>query len=445
MGRPMVKRAWMPDASAEPLLDFLLRGSFASFMTRVVGVALSYVSAVLLSRLLGVSGYGVYSIALGWALVLVLPSRAGLDYAALRFGSVYLEEGSTARLRGFFRFSACVVFGVSAVAGAFLFLVTKLGLTSMRPSMAPGVGLFIFPIAALGLVGALLRTARKIAAGQFYDQIMRPAGLIAGLAAAALAGINLSPANAMVLTAAGAFIALLFAVVHVARATGALRGAADYSPWRSWLALSFPLLLTSAAQELLNQLDIIILGYLQTPQAAGLYSAAWRLASLIVFGLSALSISSGPLVAAAHARKDIAELARVARITARFGFVASAMLAVPLLVFGRSLLELFGPEFGAGYPALAILVAGGMINAFTGVLAYFLTLTGRQAQALWIFIGALAISCLLNLLLIPGFSIVGAAVASTGATLFWNVVMWVVVRRSLGIDSSALALAPRSR
>ena len=103
-----------------------------------------------------------------------------------------------------------------------------------------------------------MRTARKIAAGQFYDQILRPAGLIAGLAAAALAGLRLSPANAMVFTAVGAFVALAFALVHVARATGALQGVADYGPWRSWLALSFPLLLTSVVQELLNQLDIIL-------------------------------------------------------------------------------------------------------------------------------------------------------------------------------------------
>ena len=192
-----MKRAWKLDASADPLLDFLLRGSFASFATRVAGVALSYGSAVLLSRTLEVSGYGVYSVALGWALVLVLPSRAGLDYAALRFGSAYLEEGAIERLRGFFRFSASVVFGASVVAGAALYLVTGLGLTGIRPSMAPGVGLLIFPIAALGLAGALLRTARKIAAGQFYDQILRPAGLIAGLAAAALAGLRLSPADAM--------------------------------------------------------------------------------------------------------------------------------------------------------------------------------------------------------------------------------------------------------
>ena len=64
--------------------------------------------------------------------------------------SAYLEERAIERLRAFFRFSALVVFGASVVAGSALHLVTGLGLTSMRPSMAPGVGLLIFPIAALG-------------------------------------------------------------------------------------------------------------------------------------------------------------------------------------------------------------------------------------------------------------------------------------------------------
>jgi O-antigen/teichoic acid export membrane protein len=439
----VLNRLGRPDAKTDPLLDFLVRGSFASFTTRVVGVALSYVSAILLSRTLGVGGYGIYSIALAWALVLVLPSRAGLDYAALRFATNYLEDRDFGRLRGFFRFSAFVIFCVSLVAGGVVYLVTSMRLTSIAPAVAPGAALVIFPIAALGLVGALLRTARRIAAAQFYEQILRPALLIGALGAAFAAGLRVSPANAMMLTAVSAFAALAFGIAHVVRAIGELRGTGDYGPRRSWLALSFPLLLTGVVQELLNQLDIIMLGYLQTPAAAGLYSASWRLASLITFGLSALSISSGPLVASAHSRGDVLELARVARITARFGFLAGIALAVPLLLAGSSVLALFGPEFRAAYPALVILVAGGVINAFTGVVAYFLTLTGRQIQALWIFTGALAISFALNLLLIPSFSIIGAAIASIGATLFWNVAMLLYVRRTMGIDASALALGLR--
>ena len=61
-----------------------------------------------------------------------------------------------------------------------------------------------------------------------------------------------------------------------------------------------------------------------------------------------------------------------------------------------------------------------------------------------IFAGALAGSVILNVLLIPSYSIFGAAIASTVGTIGWNLVMLVYVRRAMGIDASAMALAPRA-
>jgi O-antigen/teichoic acid export membrane protein len=84
------------------------------------------------------------------------------------------------------------------------------------------------------------------------------------------------------------------------------------------------------------------------------------------------------------------------------------------------------------------------VNAFTGVVAYFTTLTGRERQGLVIFAVALVLSIALNLLLIPGFGAVGAAIASSSATAAWNLAMLVYVRRTLGIDASALALPIRA-
>jgi O-antigen/teichoic acid export membrane protein len=77
------------------------------------------------------------------------------------------------------------------------------------------------------------------------------------------------------------------------------------------------------------------------------------------------------------------------------------------------------------------------------VVAYYATLTGRERQALAIFAGALVLSISLNLLLIPRFGAIGAAAASSSATGAWNFVMLGYVRRTLGIDASALALRPK--
>jgi O-antigen/teichoic acid export membrane protein len=194
----------------------------------------------------------------------------------------------------------------------------------------------------------------------------------------------------------------------------------------------------------MNQMEVILLGHLATATDAGLFAAAWRLASLTPFALAALASIAGPQIASSYHRGAIDELAGVSRLIARLGLLIAIATAALLVLFGRPLLDLFGPEFDAAYPALIALTIGGLVNAFTGVVAYMMTLTGRERPALIIFAGALAISLLLNLALIPRFGALGAAIASSSATAAWNLAMLAYVRRRLGIDTSALALPRRA-
>ena len=203
--------------------------------------------------------------------------------------------------------------------------------------------------------------------------------------------------------------------------------------------MSLPLLIIGVTQELLNQLEIVLLGSLADVRAAGLFSAASRLASLVPFALVALEVVSAPMVSSAYHRADFVELSRISRLAARIALGFAVVVGVGLIIAGRLLLAAFGPEFVQAYPALLILLVGGMINASTGVVAYLLTLTGRERYALLIFVGALAISLILNFLLIPRFGIEGAAGASTTALALWNLFMAVYVRRVIGIDATAIA------
>jgi O-antigen/teichoic acid export membrane protein len=205
------------------------------------------------------------------------------------------------------------------------------------------------------------------------------------------------------------------------------------------------MLVLSVFQELMNQVDIILLGQLADTKQAALFAASWRLASLVPFGLVGLATMAGPLIAAAHDRGATGELHRVSSVVARGGFIFALVGAGLLYLFGGTLLALFGRGFAEGRNVLSVLLLGGIVNAFTGVVVYFATLTGRERHALAIFAGALVLSIVLNILLIPRFGAVGAAIASSSATAAWNLAMLVYVRRTVGIDASALALAPNGR
>lgn len=425
-----------------PIKQIILHGAGVSIAVRIAGVALSYAANVLLSRTLGLTAYGEYTIALSWALVLTLPAKAGFDISALRYSSVYFEREDFSALRGFVRFASLTVIVIALLIGG-LILAAGDHLMPVSPSTRIWAAAMVLPLALLAFYSVILRTLRRILSSQVYEQMLRPALVIAGIAAAAVAGIRLTASSAMALTAAAVALALIAILIAMRRA---LRPQAAHAPrydeWRQWLAVSAPMLMLGVVQELMNQVDIILLGQLSGPRDAALFAASWRLASLVPFALVGLATMAGPLIASAYQRGSIAELHRISRMVARGGFAFALASAAGLYFLGRPLLSLFGREFVAAQDVLAVLLLGGIVNAFTGVVAYFVTLTGRERQGLAIFAGALALSIGLNLLLIPRYGAVGAAIASSSATIAWNLVMLVYVRRTIGIDASALSLAP---
>lgn len=430
------------DRHADSVRRTVLRGAGVSVAVRVVGVALSYAANVLLSRTLGLQAFGAYVVALSWALVLTLPAKAGFDNSALRYSSIYFDKQDFAALRGFKRVSTLVVTSLSLLL-ATVIIVAGAKLIPVDWDTRLWAAVLILPLALLTVDSVILRTAHRIVSSQIFEQVVRPIAIIIGIAVVTALGSRLTAASGMALTAGATMVALLGVRFEVWRALGPARShAPSYDQWRHWLLVSIPLLALGVVQELMNQIDIILLGQLSSTREAALFAASWRLASLVPFSLVGLATMAGPLIASAYDRGSVDDMQRVATLVARGG-VAFAILSAGLLyILARPLLAIFGRGFVAGEETLSVLLLGGIVNAFTGVVAYFATLTGRERQALVIFAGALALSITLNLLLIPRYGAVGSAIASSAATAAWNVALLAYVRRTIGIDASALALPP---
>jgi O-antigen/teichoic acid export membrane protein len=430
----------------DPISGGVIRASAVSMSVRTAGLIIAFLSHMLISRTLGASAYGLYSIALGWALVLVIPARLGVDQTVLRYASIYLEEENFAALKGLIRFSLLMMLLSSSAVAAVLVSQAALGtglFTMFSLLTVLWIAALIFTLAALGLYSALIRSAKRVLAAQFYEQLLRPGVLIALLGLAALTNVSLSAERAMILTVASALVALAGIFIHfhsIAPPTHAQ--APDNRDRREWLALGWPLLLMNVVQEILNQIDVILLGHLADTTAAGLYAAAWRLASLVPFALVSLSFISAPMIATAYRRNDFEELARIARINSRLAFGFSLLMAAFLAGIGGFALRAFGTGFEAAYPALLILLASGLISAFTGSVGYLMTMTGRQYPALLSASAALLCNLVLNLTLIPRLGIVGSAIAATSSMFVYNLLMWMHVRRTMGIDASVFAMRP---
>jgi O-antigen/teichoic acid export membrane protein len=111
---------------------------------------------------------------------------------------------------------------------------------------------------------------------------------------------------------------------------------------------------------------------------------------------------------------------------------------VLFIVLAPFLLGFFGTEFTAGAPALSVLALGQLAGAAAGPAGLTLLMTDHErAAAVGTGVGAV-VNVTLNALLIPVYGLMGAAVASAFATALTGAIHVLMVRRRLGINSTAL-------
>jgi O-antigen/teichoic acid export membrane protein len=201
------------------------------------------------------------------------------------------------------------------------------------------------------------------------------------------------------------------------------------------LRFSAPLLLSGMIGKIMGWADTGLLGYYMTDFEVGLYNAALPTAMLIMIPHSAigsLAVSSFSELKERN-EKSIEKSLQTATYWA-FSIVFPTFLL--LLFFSDIVLRLmWGNQYTQASFALSILALGYLIDALMGRIGSFLQSTGYTKYLLYNNIAALIINILLNVLLIPIYGIIGAAIATASSTILTNLMMFAEVWKKEGIVS----------
>lgn len=169
-------------------------------------------------------------------------------------------------------------------------------------------------------------------------------------------------------------------------------------------------------------LDLVLLGAMTSSATAGVYGVVGRYLFLEEMGLVAVATVLAPEFSALFATRSLGRL----RDLYRAATLWLAALAIPLIVtiawFAALLLSVAGPSFKSGETALAILSAGIVLDNAAGPIVALLSMGGRSGSVLVAASTSLAANIGLNLLLIPPYGIIGAAVAWAASIQVINLV-----------------------
>ncbi|MCK5230488.1 MAG: polysaccharide biosynthesis C-terminal domain-containing protein [Desulfobulbaceae bacterium] len=89
---------------------------------------------------------------------------------------------------------------------------------------------------------------------------------------------------------------------------------------------------------------------------------------------------------------------------------------------------------------MAILAAGQLINAAMGSMGFLLNMTGYERDVARTLLMTAGLNILLNLALIPTFGMAGAASATAVSLTLWSILLYRIVKRRIGINSTAFAV-----
>jgi O-antigen/teichoic acid export membrane protein len=165
-----------------------------------------------------------------------------------------------------------------------------------------------------------------------------------------------------------------------------------------------------------------MLGILRSSTDVGLYNAAHPIAEFLSMPLSALWLIYMPVTAGLYAQGLQSEMKRNISVLTKWLSILTWPVFLILMFFPETVINFFfGTEYVSASTALRILSAGLIVNSLLGLAGSSLVAMGYTRFIMWTVVIAAVLNIVLNALLIPGYGIEGAAIASAAAITFNNV------------------------
>ncbi len=198
-----------------------------------------------------------------------------------------------------------------------------------------------------------------------------------------------------------------------------------------------PFVVHQLAALVAAQSDAIVLGLFRPAAEVAQYGTAMRLSTLLSLPASAANVPLAPATAKLQAQRRWVELQKILQISAAGATALAVLMTLVFTVWGEFLLnKFFGPSYGAGAGALAILCLGQCINLALGQCMVALAMSGEMAIVARIGVGSSIIKLMLALTLGYMLGGIGVAVASAAATALAKLAGWSAARRRLNVDTS---------
>lgn len=408
------------------------------FVATLLGTFSGAILITLLARLLEPGGYGLLQLTLSIIGIVTLFSKLGISRSTARYITEYRKKDPK-QLKNIILYSSKIKLSLTIFVALSMFVGNKyiaelIGESEIGPLLLIG---------AVVLVGrTLLAFIRKIFQG--FDEvkwaaklsIIRSIGniiLVLGLVLAsygvfgALLGYAIS---ALVASIIGTSIAYSRIYNKLDGGTpiesGLRRRIAEYS---------IPLTFSQAAGKVSGYIDTVLIGFYIGPIAVGPYVISKQIITFLQSPTNAISFALAPSLAAKKGAGNSDKAARIFEETYIYTMILFIPASIGVITLSEPIIKtVFGADYHRAIPVLRVFGLYAIIQANIIISSKILDFLGRaRTRAIGKGITSI-LNLILNILLIPVYGIVGAAIATVFTSLLYSLINFYALYSEIGID-----------
>jgi O-antigen/teichoic acid export membrane protein len=397
--------ATLPVAAAAPPGGRLVANALYRTVSDLASKLALAVLYIVMARQLGTEGFGVFSFAFSLAVLVTTLANFGEDKLLVR--SIARDGAALNRT-----FADTLALQGSIGLGALVITEALLPFTGVAETTQ-------IVVALLGLAIVLdVLTSTHLAIFQARERMaLIPAVIVPQRLGVAVVGTyalfrGVDVIGVAIIYLVGSLLALPLAIAllrnEVARPPMRLR----VKHWPRLLVAALPIGMATAFATILFRVDMVMLRGYESAHAVGAYAGAYRLFEMTLF-LSA-GVGASALPAFSRMGADLPALRALLRKTLLLVLVPSVPLAIIAAAFPEELLHLaYGGGYDSAADALRLLAPAVVLYPISFLCGYMLVAQGHVRPLVTVYGIVAAENVALNLVLIPAFSLRGAALGTT--------------------------------
>jgi len=421
-------------ANCRKAFDSKMSSSIILFTMKIGNAGLAFLLNLLVARLVGVDGFGVYSISMALIAIFSVVSTLGLESLSIKDVAVAVGRDDNKKIDEINNASISVVVLVAISITFVLSLIY-----SVTHYLGGDKNITAWVIAAVALTLPLATINRHIsflqmAKGDVFSQL--PLMIITPLVTILLilAGYySLGAITVEWILSFFVFSNLLVLTVYLYRG----KYSWAVTKWRDivqWFGKAKYFFMLNIAQIVTANIGLVMLGLMANTKETGIFSAATKVSSIVLFLLYSTNMTLMPTIADCYHNNKHEALQKKLIEMNRLSFVVSVFMLGMIFLFGLEVLNLFGHEFEASFQPLLILVAGMVLCAVANAAGPLLSMTGHVKKVALLCVWMTVFSVVANYLLIPSLKSTGAAIATSLTLVLQNLIAVVMIYRYVGVN-----------